>query len=650
MDSQAQGTRWHRGCASVAVFLLVSFACLPGALAAPFMAMKSFSGERISVDGLLREWPSNLDRLRNSAGSPSGHSALVGYDDRFVYLAAKLQDRNLIRTPTGGQGEDRLVLSLYVPGLSEAEGTTHEIVVYPGVPGKMPALVKIDGRKDSGSTAVEAPSPDGITLEARIPWSSLESTAKIRIGFHGVVRYFDSASLGRVQSVTATGEGKGRNMPALTTAVETGLIQSLLIPKGLPTKPAREAYGDLTGQGGAEKVALYGHFLSIVGPGYKEGRQFYFNELDVAEASQVTRLSLLDMSGDGRAEIILQKRLGKPSSYREVIQILQLGPQQAPLQIFAHEIAIVSENGQARNDVALSGRGSSARLVITQGQSSGFDPASYREPSIGGGIESALLPWQTVKSRTYGWKGTGLALLSEETWEPKMAASTTSTVTIKAPPPPRAPTADELLDRVYALYKSDRGVAPTSKARFDFVTNVAEGPAMERVLVHGRDLIVFGKDFKSGRSYTYLTIGVKEENHILSITTRDLVGDGRAEIVVHAVLQAQASESLGGETVERQALLVYKVVGESLQRIFAAETGRGLGGNRILGAVAFLPRPTGPGVEIELRSNRSLGWTQGNYPFPEDQQPAGGLQPLLLPWGSVENRHYVFDGSAFVLR
>lgn len=649
MDIQGQGNRRHLRFAWAALFLLISFGSLPTALADNFMAMKSFAGQRISVDGMLREWPGKLDPLKSQADSPSENTALVGYDERFLYLAAQLDDDTLIRTPAGGQGEDRLVLSLYVPGLADARGTTHEITVYPGVPGKMPALVKVDGRKDSGSNAVEAPSGNGISLEARIPWTSLAGTEHVRIGLRGVVTYFDASALGRIRAVTATGRGKGRDMPALTTAPETGIIQSLLRPKGLPTTPSREVYGDLTGTGGAEKVALYGHFLSIVGPGYKDGKQFYFNELDVAEAAQVTRLSLVDFSGDNRAEIVLQKRLGTPSSYREVIQVLQLGPQEAPLQVFAHEFAIVSANGEARNEVSLSGRGTSARIVITQGSFSGFEAANYREPKIGGGIESALLPWQEVKSKTYGWKGSGFSLLAEETWEPKMSAATTSALPVAAPPAPRAPTSDELLDRVYALYKSDRSVPANSKARFDFVTDVAESPEMERVLVHGRDLVVFGKGFKSGLSYTYLTIGVKEPAHILAITTRDLVGDGHAEIIVHALLEAQASESLGGELVERQALLIYKVVGESLQRIFAAETGRGLADNRVLGKVAFVPRETGRGIDIELRSHRALGWTKSSYPFPQDQHTAGGLEPLLLPWGSMTKRHYVFDGSAFIL-
>jgi hypothetical protein len=114
------------------------------------------------------------------------------------------------------------------------------------------------------------------------------------------------------------------------------------------------------------------------------------------------------------------------------------------------------------------------------------------------------------------------------------------------------------------------------------------------------------------------------------------------------VLNAEASESLGGDIVGRQALFVYKVIDQKLTRIFAAETGRALKENRILSAVAFLPGSSG--VTLELRPLRAVGWTQKTYPFPEDQHPAGGLEPLLLPWGNVNTRRYSFNGTSYALQ
>lgn len=619
-----------------------------GAFAADYISAEPMG--KVNIDGMLREWPAGFEQLKGKGGT--NNEAIVGYDDKYIYLAAKVSDSSIVRTKSGGQGEDRLVLELYFPVVKGKGGKTHRIDVYPGVPGKMAALVKVDGKSESGAQAIEAPTDKGFTLEAKIPWSSISSASSVRVGMRGKLSYFDASSVGRVSRVTTSGGGAGKAMKPLTIGPETGLAQALLEPKRLGFVPAREAYGDLTGKGGVERVALYGHFLSIVGPGYKGGKQFYFNELDVESASQVTRLELLDFNGDGKDEIVLQKRLGSKDKFREVVQVLQIASDGAPLQVFFHEVSIVTPEGKIENAVSIEGSGKTARIEIAQGKSEGFEPGTYQEPSLGKDIPSALLPWQTVKSRSFGWKGAGLAAVDETSWEPKLKSSSSRTASSApmqdAPPPPRPPSADEMLDRVYALYKQDRGVNRARKPSFDFVTDVVEDKQMERVLVHERDLVVFGQGFKQGLSYTFLTIGVKEPKHILSVTARDLVGDGKAEIIVHAVLDAQASKSLGGEIVSRQALFVYKVIGENLKRIFAAETARSLQGNRVMASVAFIPN--GPGFDLELRPLRALGWSQNTYPFPEDRHPAGGLEPLLLPWTTLDQRRYSFNGSEYLLK
>lgn len=200
------------------------------------------------------------------------------------------------------------------------------------------------------------------------------------------------------------------------------------------------------------------------------------------------------------------------------------------------------------------------------------------------------------------------------------------------------------MDQVYNLYRRDQRVK-AGKPRFDFVTDVAGDDTAERVLVHGSDLVVFGQRFKEGTSYVYTKIGVKSPEHILDVTARDVTGDGKADIIVRAVLPAQASESLGGKVVTRHALFIYKIQQHAITRVFAAETGRSLDDDMILGLVRFTP--VGTGVEIELLPGRAVGWTQKTYPFPEDKTPYGGLEPLLLPWTEMQPRRYTYQGAEF---
>src|SRR6185436_13544160 len=106
-----------------------------------------------------------------------------------------------------------------------------------------------------------------------------------------------------------------------------------------------------------------------------------------------------------------------------------------------------------------------------------FDPQTYEKP-MPDNMESALLPWQTIRSRTYEWDGKQFSDAGSETFTPKMqapapkAAAEAKPEGPPTPPPPRPPSPDELLERVYALYRQDHHVG-AEKPRFDFVTDVA---------------------------------------------------------------------------------------------------------------------------------------------------------------------------------
>jgi len=603
-------------------------------------------GEKVRIDGDLREWSNKMTDLGDTvSGSASGGDpragVTLGYDETTLYVVLRVTDNKLVRTAAAGAAEDHATLYLSFP-----KGSTHEVDLYPGSPGKSAGVIKMKGQKVAGSKIVEAPIDKGYTVEATIPWAAFPEAARVRVGLRAAVRLTDADSPGSVKAVVATAAAQsGRALPPMMTSAEQGLDTLLVRDKGLSSNPAREVYGNVSGDALLERVAVFGPYLTIVGPTFRGGKEFYFGELGVEDASMVTRLELVDFDGDGRSEIVVQKRFGAKDRYREILQIMKVGRDDTPFAAFMHEVGIKTPDGRIANKVSFKG----GAIEVAQGDAEGFDPGTYAEvmPSDMG---AALLPWESVKSRSYKWQGDGFKPAGESAWTPKQggkgsrpaAAASAGPV---APPAPRPPSADELLDRVYALYKRDRSA--NGKPRFDFVTDVAGDSGTERVLVHGRDLVVFGKGFRSGTSYAFITIGVAEGKDIADATARDLTGDGKAEIIVRGVLHAKASKALGGDTVDRYALFVYSVQGDSVVRVFAAETGRAVEDNRILGSVAFVPAPRGAS-RIELRPGRAVGWTEKSYPFPVDTTAAGGLEPLLLPWGDNGAKRYRFSGSQFV--
>lgn len=617
------------------------------AAADPLLA-EPVEGEKIRVDGDLREWPSRMPPLEESAkGKAFPARALVGYDEKNLYLAARIGDPRITRTATPGAADDHLTLTLAFP--RGRAYVTYKVEVFPGKPGKLPAVVHVNGRPAAGAKAVENADGKELLLESQVPWAAFAEAAKARVGLRAGLSYTKGGRSGAQDVVSTAGGSSGKALPPLLLEGEQGLA-ALLRERGLSHRPSREAYGNLTGDGFLERVAVFGPYLTITGNRFRGGKEFYYAELGASGGpTTVSSLQLHDFDGDARQELVVRKRVGTEESYREVLEVVKVGAGDAPFVAFAHEIGIKTPDGNVANKVKLDG----SAIEVQQGESDGFEPDTYAE-ALAGGMPSALLPWESVSSRRFEWQGSGFSKHGEEkragaaaskasSEEPRKRAGA-KTASARQPAAPRPPSADELSDRVYALYKKERGVGG-GKPRFDFVTDIAGDDTRERVVIHDKDIIAFGKGFRNGTSYAFISVGVEDAKDILDATARDLTGDGKAEILLRAVLRTKASKALGGDTVDRHALLVYAINGDRLMRIFGAETGRVLGKNRILAAVAF--EPEGRAASIELRPSRAIGWTEESYPFPVDTAPAGGLEPLLLPWASAARR-YRYDGSAFV--
>jgi hypothetical protein len=608
-------------------------------------------GVKLRIDGVIKEWPGKMADLAEAVqGKGERVAGQIGYDDKNLYVAFDVRDDKLVRTAAAGAGEDHGTLLIAFP---DARGrlTLHEIDLYPGDPGKMDGAVRRKGAAVAGAKIIEAPKKGGYTIEAQIPWSAFPQAAKIRVGMRAALRFTDADAPGSVKSVVGTSKATAPSaLPPLPLEAEQGLDAALIRAKGLSRKPVKQVFGNVAGDGMLEHVAIYGAYLTIVGPRYRGGKQFYFGELGVSDGSMVTRLELADLDGDGKDDLILEKKIGGSDKYRAVLQVMKVGDDDTPFVAFSHETAIVTPDGRIENEVSIVRKGKAA-IEISQGKAEGFEPDTYAEPRSGD-MPSALLPWESVGSRTYQWDGKKFDKVGETAHKPKGAGKPGKKKVKKPdgpppPPPPRAPTADELQDRLYALYRKERKVGAKAP-RFDFVTDVAGDGRMERVLVHGNDVVVFGTGYRGGTSFAFITVGVKEAKDILHVTARDLTGDGKAEIIVRGVLHAKASKELGGDVVDRHALFIYGVTDGGVQRVFAAETGRTLGESSIHGAVAFVPSERG--FSIELRPARAVGWTEKSYPFPADTTAAGGLEPLLLPWGGAGKRRYAWNGNAFAAR
>ncbi len=585
----------------------------------------------VKVNGVLSEWTAAMTPLhRKVSGNPGTGKDLevrasLATDDDALYLAADITDDKLTRSGAYAASEDRLTLVIAFPSEGASPGyTAFEVDIFHGDPGHTAGAVQIKGAKVAGAQVVEAPRKGGFTVEAKIPWAAFPPAARVRCGLRGAIRYQDSD--GAPKGVVGTSdETQPARMPRLPLDAERGIEETFAKEKGLQGAPQYDGIADVTGDDQRERVILWGPYVLVVGARFREGKQFYFKDLAV-DRGQIPFFEVRDLAGTGKAQVILRKRKGSSSAWRETLEVLAMqGEALSP--IFQHDVGVSTEAGSLSSPVKLDPR----QIEIGVAAGSGLT-ASNVNLTPEAGVEALLAPWGTVKSRTFRSEGGRFSKSREET---KPAGETPSSSRPAPPPPPppaHPPTPDELQEKVLDLYRRDRKLDGKSKPRFDLATDVAEDRQNERILVFGRELVVFGKGFLGGQGYTALSVGFADPRDVADVTTRDLNGDGKAEILVRGIQRIDAPPDLGKGKLERELLLVYTVQGDKLVRVVAIETGIRFEDRRIGSTVAFLPADRG--LDLQLGPGHAVGWDQKTFPFRQETAPLNGIEPLTLPWSS----------------
>lgn len=589
----------------------------------------------IKLDGVPKEWAALSSvgfAVKGRAGKPDLEArAGIAYDATSIYIAADVTD-DVLRA-----GGDHLQIVLGFPG-----GTVDEIALYPGDPGKTPGSAKTkDGAAIPSARVVEAPRNGGWSLEATVPWSAFPQAKLVRVGLRGAIFVHDADGNAAVETIVGTAPSPAYpSLPSVNTESEQSLFDGLLREKNLKGGPRYNLLADVAGDSMKERVLVFDRWLVVLGSSFRKGSEYYYGDLGVP-GDQVASCEVRDLTGDGQSEIILRKRFVSGSRTREMVQVMSFGKGEIPLPIFQHELSVITDAGSVSDDLSFATDAGKTAIKITPGKAAGFNAGNYREPTETA-YDPVLLPWGAVASRTYRFNGKEFSKSAEEKQSPSAAPVATSATEAALPKAPPRPSAGELLDKVYDLYKRDRGVS--GRPRFDFAADLVGDKQAERVLLHDRDLVIFGKGYKGGSGYTFLTLSpFAAPADILDVTARDVTGDGKVEILVKGVIRATAPRDAGGGTVDREVVMIYQMAGDGLKRIFSAEIARAIGKKRVQGTIGF----GGKGDEIELAPGKSVDWTEKTYPFNQDLSAVGGIEPLLLPWSNARAARYRWNGSAF---
>ena len=378
----------------------------------------------IQIDGLPNEfggeWRSLTHRLKGDRPEESDFDAraLIAYGDAGLYVAADVRDDKLVG------GGDHIELLLGIPG-----GATQSYLLYPGVAGKSRATVKRRGVPVRGAKIVEAPSDGGYTLEALIPWKAIPKSATVRIGYRGALFAHDADRSRRAETVLGSSDTRRyANLPPISTEPEMALGSGLLRERNIRRAPSHNVLLNVSGSRMKERVLIYGPFLVVLGPEYRQGREYFYRNLGTGNGGSLQKARFVDFTGDRKTDILIRKWVAFEGGKVDVLQILSFRSGDTPELVFNHEVGLKLDNGSSiRNDVRVLGAGRATRVTIRPGKAKGIDGAAFRYESSSG-AEPPLLPWGTIASRTYGVKRGAFEVVAER-----------GQSTDRPPPPPPPP-------------------------------------------------------------------------------------------------------------------------------------------------------------------------------------------------------------------
>jgi hypothetical protein len=185
------------------------------------------------------------------------------------------------------------------------------------------------------------------------------------------------------------------------------------VPEG--TKPTALLNVQLAGDAKPEQVALVGRDLIAFGPGINQGQGYTF--VSLSQLDQVQGIEARDLTGDGRAEVLVRGRMkteapkGETEATISVLVVYEFRTDRFA-RIFATKTAIETKDKKVETLVqfvpAKGGKG--VDVVTRPGAAKGFTEATFpwslEKPGTGS-LEPLLLPWGGIAQARYSYDGSG---------------------------------------------------------------------------------------------------------------------------------------------------------------------------------------------------------------------------------------------------
>ncbi len=152
-----------------------------------------------------------------------------------------------------------------------------------------------------------------------------------------------------------------------------------------------------------ETLVVLGKAVLVVGAAFRGGSSFFYFELPVARAADLTKVETADLTGDGRHEILIYARQELGDITRTLLMVHRF-----TRNGFDRVATIEVAREQGRNRIENQVRVRRGTITVTPGRARGWSAETWPWNSSGEeGVAPLLLPWRD-QATTFRWSGRAL--------------------------------------------------------------------------------------------------------------------------------------------------------------------------------------------------------------------------------------------------
>lgn len=314
-----------------------------------------------------------------------------GYRELLAVFSFSAQglDRSFVAELEKGTGSGSVQSSFRI----ERHGRSARVLIRAG-----------EARNLSAENFRERPASDAEPI--LLPWGPIRARSYAWDG-HRFARVAEEANPDYVDPAAAQAAAAVRPTPAAAPEApalpgEAELLAALRRERQIPARvrPRLRTQANLVGDARPETLLALGSALVVIGPGYREGRGYFYYALPLERPDDLRSLQVHDLDGDGHAEILARVRQRTPAGGRDVLLVHSLTATGFP-RLLAVEVAREEAGKRIDSDVAFARGG----LELRAGPAHGFDAASWPyAQEASNGIDPPVLPWGE-RTRTYRLRG-----------------------------------------------------------------------------------------------------------------------------------------------------------------------------------------------------------------------------------------------------